>query len=252
MIISRTCLQSKDRRWIAFSVSIGIHGVLLYLALVNAGLTIHPARDTSNSSSLTLIIPISNQRQAETREYPIENRNHIAESDAQTSKSKPDHASEVLDRHITAENKTDHFQPVSASIKESHDNYSDDARNETQSNNPLPKNDIAANSNTKSHIANPDKQAQSEEQAAKPDYLYNPSPEYPILLKEKGIAGTVWLKVWVSANGIPEEISLLKGSGYRLFDESAIKAIKNWRFFPAKANGITIGSWVEFPIRFTL
>ncbi len=89
-------------------------------------------------------------------------------------------------------------------------------------------------------------------QAAKPDYAYNPQPDYPVLLREQGVGGVVWLRVWVDSEGLPGEIKLAKGSGYRLLDDAALRAVQQWRFTPARRGGNKLASWVEFPIRFTL
>ncbi|MES2950134.1 MAG: energy transducer TonB [Pseudomonadota bacterium] len=89
-------------------------------------------------------------------------------------------------------------------------------------------------------------------QAAKPDYAYNPQPDYPLLLREQGVGGVVWLRVWVDSEGLPGEIKLAKGSGYRLLDDAALRAVRQWRFMPAKKGDQNLASWVEFPIRFTL
>jgi protein TonB len=89
-------------------------------------------------------------------------------------------------------------------------------------------------------------------QAAKPDYAYNPQPDYPLLLREQGVGGVVWLRVWVDSDGHPGEIKLARGSGYRLLDDSALRAVRQWRFVPAKKGDQRLASWVEFPIRFTL
>ncbi|MDZ7920563.1 energy transducer TonB [Rhodoferax sp.] len=89
-------------------------------------------------------------------------------------------------------------------------------------------------------------------QGARPDYAYNPQPDYPILMREQGVGGVVWLRVWVDSDGRPVEIKLTKGSGYRLLDDAALRAVKLWRFIPAKYGDQRLASWVEFPIRFTL
>lgn len=89
-------------------------------------------------------------------------------------------------------------------------------------------------------------------QAGKPDYAYNPQPDYPMLLREQGVGGVVWLRVWVDSDGHPGEIKLAKGSGYRLLDDAALRAVRQWRFVPAKKGAQSLASWVEFPIRFTL
>ncbi len=87
---------------------------------------------------------------------------------------------------------------------------------------------------------------------AQPDYMHNPAPEYPRLLREQGLGGTVWLKVWVDAEGHPADIRLLKGSGYRLLDDAALSAVRQWRFLPARTGEQSHASWVEFPIQFSI
>ena len=89
-------------------------------------------------------------------------------------------------------------------------------------------------------------------QSARPDYAFNPQPDYPMLLREHGIGGVVWLRVWVDSEGRPAEIKLAKGSGYRLLDDAALRAVRLWRFIPAQNGTQRLASWVEFPIRFTL
>ena len=89
-------------------------------------------------------------------------------------------------------------------------------------------------------------------QAARPDYAYNPPPEYPLLLREQGVGGVVWLRVWVDRDGHPADIRIAQGSGYRLLDDAALRAVKRWRFTPASNAGQRLASWVEFPVRFTL
>lgn len=87
---------------------------------------------------------------------------------------------------------------------------------------------------------------------AQPDYAYNPQPDYPLLLRDQGIGGVVWLRAMVEPNGTAREINLLKSSGYRLLDEAAVRAVKRWRFVPARRGDQALASWVEFPIRFSL
>jgi TonB family protein len=87
---------------------------------------------------------------------------------------------------------------------------------------------------------------------ARPQHHLNPPPDYPLILRQRGIEGTVWLRVRVDRSGLPEQIVLFKTSGYRLFDESALRAVARWRFKPARSQGTSMASWVEFPVRFTL
>jgi TonB family protein len=92
----------------------------------------------------------------------------------------------------------------------------------------------------------------SQQEHAQPAHILNPRPDYPITLRQRGIEGTVWLRVRVDRSGLPEQIILFKTSGYRLFDEAALRAVARWRFRPARSNGQHIASWVEFPVRFIL
>ena len=62
-------------------------------------------------------------------------------------------------------------------------------------------------------------------------------PNYPQSAREKGINGTVVLKVKVLKNGIPENVIINSSSGYSQIDEAAVNALYKWRFSPAK-NGL--------------
>lgn len=89
-------------------------------------------------------------------------------------------------------------------------------------------------------------------QMARPDHAHSPQPEYPMALRELGVQGTVLLRVWVEPDGRPGDIRLARSSGQRLFDDAALRAVRNWRFLPARTGEQAIASWVEFPIRFNL
>lgn len=89
-------------------------------------------------------------------------------------------------------------------------------------------------------------------QTARPDYAHSPKPAYPLALRDLGVTGVVWLRVWVDNTGRPREIELARGSGYRLFDEAALRAVQHWRFVPAKNEQQSLASWVEFAVRFEI
>ena len=111
---------------------------------------------------------------------------------------------------------------------------------------------VALNSVSKANAVAEKKMDSEPAQTARPDYAYNPQPEYPILLREQDVGGVVWLRVWVDSEGRPGEIKLAKGSGFRLLDDAALRAVRQWRFIPARTGEQKLASWVEFPIRFTL
>lgn len=97
-----------------------------------------------------------------------------------------------------------------------------------------------------------DQSASALNRKAQPDYAYNPPPQYPGLLREQGISGVVLMRVKVRPDGQAQDVLVQQGSGYRLMDEAALRAVKRWRFIPALHNGAPEAGWVEFPIRFSL
>ena len=76
--------------------------------------------------------------------------------------------------------------------------------------------------------------AKGAETEAKPVYLKNQAPLYPELARERGWEGVVVLKILVSKEGLVHQIDVDKSSGYKILDESALKAIHNWKFSPAR------------------
>lgn len=87
---------------------------------------------------------------------------------------------------------------------------------------------------------------------ALPDHSQCPPAAYPMLLREQGIEGVVTLRVRVDALGRAAEVHLLQPSGWRLFDEAALRQVRACRFVPASRGGEPLASWVEFPVRFAL
>jgi protein TonB len=79
-----------------------------------------------------------------------------------------------------------------------------------------------------------------------------PPAPHPAALRERGIEGSVLLRVKVDAQGRPADVQLQSSSGWRLFDEAALQQARACRFIPATQDGQPIDSWVEFPVRFAL
>lgn len=87
---------------------------------------------------------------------------------------------------------------------------------------------------------------------AKPDYLKNPEPEYPLAARRRGQQGTVLLNITVSPEGRPKAVSLQQSSGFELLDQAAIKAAQTWDFEPARVGTVAVESKIEVPVRFKL
>lgn len=83
-------------------------------------------------------------------------------------------------------------------------------------------------------------------------YLSNPAPPYPPMSRRMGEQGTVLVRVFVTAEGLPDKIELKKSSGAGRLDESALDVIKRWRFVPARRGDEKVGAWVVVPIKFSV
>jgi protein TonB len=86
----------------------------------------------------------------------------------------------------------------------------------------------------------------------RPDYKYNPKPDYPRTARNRGWQGTVVLRVQVSAEGKPESVSVEHSCGHDLLDKSAAAAVKAWQFVPARRGETEVASTVLVPIVFAL
>lgn len=84
------------------------------------------------------------------------------------------------------------------------------------------------------------------------DYLQNPAPVYPPLSRRMGEEGKVLLRAYVLPNGKPETVEIKKGSGSSRLDESALAAVRKWRFVPARKGAEAVAAWVLIPISFRL
>ena len=63
----------------------------------------------------------------------------------------------------------------------------------------------------------------------------------------------VTLRVFVLKDGSVGQAAVLRSSGFRMLDDSALRTVRSaWRFLPALHDGLAIDSWVEIPIKFVL
>lgn len=83
-------------------------------------------------------------------------------------------------------------------------------------------------------------------------YLNNPAPEYPQASRRAKEEGTVYVRVLVNTNGLPEEVVLSKTSGAERLDRVALDVIKRWKFVPARQGPLTVTAWVTVPMKFSL
>jgi protein TonB len=83
-------------------------------------------------------------------------------------------------------------------------------------------------------------------------YLRNPPPAYPRMLLRRGVEGSVLVRAQVQDDGHCSRVLLKESSGFRLFDEAALSAVKDWRFVPARRGAQTMMAWVDVPIDFRI
>jgi protein TonB len=87
---------------------------------------------------------------------------------------------------------------------------------------------------------------------AYPLYKENSPPVYPEIARARGYEGVVFVSAEILPNGRVGEVKISKSSGYAILDQSAIQAVKPWKFEPAKKSGNPFKAWVELPIKFIL
>jgi|GEM_PF-1208617 len=83
-------------------------------------------------------------------------------------------------------------------------------------------------------------------------YLSNPAPDYPDLARSEGEEGKVLLHVLVTPEGLAKKVKLHRSSGSDSLDDAAVKAVKKWRFVPARLGSQAVEAWVYVPIVFKL
>jgi len=85
-----------------------------------------------------------------------------------------------------------------------------------------------------------------------PGYMHNPKPAYPRAARRRGEEGTVMLLVEVLSNGRVGRVDVEKSSGFELLDGAAVKAVRRWRFVPAKKGLTPVSARVRIPVEFNL
>jgi TonB family protein len=61
--------------------------------------------------------------------------------------------------------------------------------------------------------------------------VYSEDPQYPDIAKKMALHGTVKLRIWIKPDGSVRRVEYI--GGHPLLTESALRAVKNWRYAPA-------------------
>jgi protein TonB len=76
-------------------------------------------------------------------------------------------------------------------------------------------------------------------------------PEYPYELRRDGIAGVVTLSCVIDEQGNVTQLAIEKTTNPG-FNNSALDALKRWKFKPARIDGNPVAKRVVIPLRFNL
>jgi len=74
--------------------------------------------------------------------------------------------------------------------------------------------------------------------------------EYPPLLRDAGIGGTVKVYFFIDENGVVQDHRIDQSSGHQALDDAALKVAGVYRFSPALNRDKKVPVWVSFPITF--
>ena len=72
-----------------------------------------------------------------------------------------------------------------------------------------------------------------------PQPTYRPEPKYPMIARRRGQQGVVILELTLSTSGAVSKALVVESSGHRSLDESALNAVKSWRFPANRFNGLS-------------
>lgn len=87
----------------------------------------------------------------------------------------------------------------------------------------------------------------------RPSFVSRPvRPSYPRLAQKRGIEGVATYEVWLDEHGRQIKQILISSSGTAMLDQSALDAIKQWKFSPHIINGEALAHRVQIPVRFRL
>ncbi|MGD8321017.1 MAG: energy transducer TonB [Gemmatimonadota bacterium] len=74
--------------------------------------------------------------------------------------------------------------------------------------------------------------------------------EYPPLLRDAGIGGTVRVYFFIDENGKVQDTRIDQTSGHQALDDAALKVAEIYKFSPALNRDKKVPVWVSFPITF--
>ena len=81
--------------------------------------------------------------------------------------------------------------------------------------------------------------------------LYRKAPVYPAEAKKNPVNGSVVLQATITEDGMPEDVHVVKSLRMD-YDQSAMDAVRQWRFSPAKKDGAPIEVQTHISIHYEI
>jgi protein TonB len=82
--------------------------------------------------------------------------------------------------------------------------------------------------------------------------LTNPKPAYPRQSRRLNEQGQVVIRVFVAADGSPQQGEIKTSSGFDRLDQEALRTVMRWRFVPGQRFGTPEAMWFNVPVNFVL
>jgi protein TonB len=80
----------------------------------------------------------------------------------------------------------------------------------------------------------------------------NPKPAYPRQSRRLNEQGQVVIRVFVAADGSPQQGEIKTSSGFDRLDQEALRTVMRWRFVPGQRFGTPEAMWFNVPVNFVL
>jgi protein TonB len=74
--------------------------------------------------------------------------------------------------------------------------------------------------------------------------------EYPAVLRDAGVGGTVIVWFYISDQGVVENVQVNQSSGVEQLDQAAINVSRTFEFTPAINQNRPVAVWISIPITF--
>lgn len=226
------------RYCVAATLSLAIHGTLLLMD-DEAKVFAMPAGNQSTSVSLNFVAQPQTVRHEQPVSSPVEPKQQSKPNTPKPEQRKPQEAKKVV--------KSDKPAPATQPLAKKTAPSSSSSVVKEEPTDQWQENKEPASAPSRSGVTNQPTLVET------PSFLSRPTPpHYPRLAQKRGIEGVALYEVWLDEHGRQIKQILLSSSGAQLLDQSALSAIKQWKFSPYTVNGQTMAHRVQIPVRFKL